>query len=413
MKKLLSALALSLIFTVNVFGSELSVRHAALPQKGAMEEDGGHTYTFTYKNGNYGIVSVSDAVYAYVYDTKNNPVLTKKINIVEKKFGGYYFDGSCHYILMGTDNESCSSSRTVYKLLKFNSSFNKMSTTTVKGGQIFAKDIFLNGGTANIKVDGNYLFINDVVTEYKYENNFYKNNRSYVYDATSMKYITSVGGIALSRNEGVRSEVKQNFSAADDEKFYFAVNSNDGIGLFYIDPTDNESLGNHSVAPLVDTNLSAYEPATYLRKSAKNEDVDLFGLEVGEGCVVSVERVRTVIDNGTADKLLISYIDKGQIGDIVPSTINLAEDSGIENVKIKKLADNDIVVMWEDSKEVVNYCHLDGGGQPVGEVKKIHSAELTGDMPYFDQDGVISWAEMVNDIDYTLYKYNPNYVVQQ
>lgn len=406
MRKLILTVVLAMLFAVNVFGGELVAVNSTLSVTGVMDEDGGHTFTYATSTGGYGIINVGEDIYIDIFSKDGVLEGSKKINNTEEKFGGYLYDGTYHYFLFGNDNPNCSSSTTVYKLVKYNQSFNKMNTLTFKGGQIYAKEVFLsNDGLCDMRVEGNYLFINDVVSEYRYENKYYKNNRSLVIDKNTFKLKAGIGGMSLSKSSTGRDEVLSSMSVFDDNKYYFAVQLKSGINLFEVDPDDTESLGEHSIKNLASSQLSSYYSDTIMTNAKNMGSIELKGFVAGESdfIVVGTEDNPDAEEGGT--RIFVSRVSKNQMGVISPSTEAVSEYEDIENVKVIKLSSTDILIMWQKDG-VINLRHIDGSGKATGGVKKIYGAELGTTAPYVAADNkYMVWTYMVNDDDFAFYKY--------
>ncbi|MCD7777861.1 MAG: hypothetical protein LUH47_05085 [Clostridiales bacterium] len=374
-----------------------------------MDEDGGYTYTYsgTYE---YGIINVGENIYVDTYQTDGTYKETHKINIVDEKFGGYVYDGSNHYFLFGNDNLNCSGSTTIYKLIKYNQSFNKVSTLTLKGSQVYARQIFLGeNGLCDLRVDGEHIFINDVIQEYRYENKYYQNNRSYVINKNTMKCENSIGGISLGKTGKTRDEVSANMSAADDNKYYFAVSMTNGIELVEVDPSDNESTGKHTVKNLANSALSSYSSDTTMTSFKNRDGVKLVDFEAGESnfIVIGTEYGydTTEEDSDYGTRIFVSTISKTQVGVLTPVTTGITDYGNISNVKAVKLSSEDIMLMWQDGDRIT-YCHLDGEGKLNGEIKRIYGAEMGITNPYYNSKSErVVWVYMVNDDDYTYYSF--------
>lgn len=411
MKKILLTVILCFSFIFNVYASELKVSNQTLSQTGVMDEDGGYTFTYSGRY-EYGIINVGENIFIDTFKSDGTFKETKKINIVDEKFGGYVYDGSNHYFLFGNDNSNCSGSTTIYKLVKYNQSFNKVNTLTLKGSQVYARQIFLGkNGLCDLKIDGDYIFINDVIQEYRYENKYYQNNRSYVVNKNTLKCTNTIGGISLGKTGSTRNEVSANMSAVYDNKYYFAVNLTNGIELFEVDPSDNESTGNHTVKNLANSALSSYSGDTTLASSKGRTNVELVGFEAGESNFIAIgtEYGRDTTDDESEEgtRIFISSISKNQIGVLTPVTETLTDYGDISNVHTIKISSTDIMLMWKESGRI-SYCHLDGEGKLNGTIKRIYGAELGIGSPYFNSDdSSIVWAYMVNDDDYAYYSFGP------
>ncbi|MCD7854808.1 MAG: hypothetical protein LUG66_04220 [Clostridiales bacterium] len=408
MRKLFLTLVLAAAFTVNAFGAaELAVDNSTLSTTGVMDEDGGHTFTYyVEKTGSYGIINVGGDIYVDMFSSDGTFQENKKINITDEKFGGYAYDGTYHYFIFGNDNPSYSPSTTVYKLVKYNQSFNKVNSVTFRGSQIYAKEVFMGAdGLCDMRVDDNFIFINDVVTEYKYENNFYQNNRSLVLNKNTLKTEADVGGISLNKLSKGRDSVLRNMSALDDGKFYFALELSSGINLFEVDPTDSESLGIHAITSLAKSALSAYYSDSIMTKASEMGETELKGFIAGENKFIAVGTEKSKDSDDDSTRIFVSTVSKSQMGVINPVTTAITDYGEIENVKVVEVSDTDIMVMWQTNGGI-SYCYLDGNGDVKGGTKRIYGAELGTSDPYITGDGkYMVWSYLVNDDDFAFYKY--------
>lgn len=402
MKKIIFTVIIGLMLASNVFAAELDVQNETLTKSSVMDEDGGHTYTFVKPGGDHGIINVGEnRIVINVFSSEGVLRQEKTLSLNGSKFGGYITDGTYHYFLFGNDNPSCSESATIYKLVKYNQSFTKMSTASFKGYQILAKDIFLGeGGTADMRISDNLIFINDVVTEYKTENKYYKNNRSIIIDKNTFRYCAGIGGMALRTNDGIRNEVTRILSATDDDKYYFAVNSAEGIDVITVDPSDSSSLGAHTIQSISRTKLSAYYPDMTMVAPKSGTALTLDGFEVGKDSFITVGSEISY----TGRKLFVSTVSKKQIGGVKSKTVYLTDEGDISNIKTIKVSDDDIMIMWNEN-DIIHCICLDGKGALKTEEKQIFDVMLGNTLPFACDDGSLCWTYMINDDDFAFYTY--------
>ncbi|MCC8014489.1 MAG: hypothetical protein LIO87_04765 [Eubacterium sp.] len=409
MKKIILSLVMAVILSVNAFGAaELAVVNSTLSTTGVTDEDGGHTFTYYVdKTGAYGIINVGEDIYIDMFSSDGTLQESKKINITDEKFGGYAYDGTYHYFLFGNDNLSYSPSTTVYKLVKYNDSFNKVNSVSFRGSQIYAKEVFMGAdGLCDLRVDDSYIFINDIVTEYKYENKYYQNNRSIVLNKTTLKTQADIGGISLNKTSTGRETALRNMSALDDGKYYFALQLTNGISLFEVDPTDGESLGTHAITSLSKSGLSSYYGDCIMTKASEMGETELKGFIAGENKFIAVGTEKSKSSDDDTTRIFVSTVSKSQMGVINPTTKTITDYGDIENVKVVEISDSDIMVMWQTNGGI-SYCYLDGNGDLKGGTKRIYGAELGTTAPYITEDHkIMVWTYLVNDDDFAFYKYN-------
>lgn len=404
MKKLFLALILSLVFVSNAFGAEVNVLNGTLGEAGVTDEDGGHTYTFVKSNGEIGIINVGSIINANVFSPSGVLKLHKRIIITEEKFGGYIYDGTNHYFLFGNNNHNCAAAKTVYRVVKYNQSFNKMGSVSFNGNQVYAREVFCGeSGLADLRISANKLFINDVVQEYMTENNYYFNNRSFVLDKTNLKFLNGVGGMALKKTAKGRNSLSDNMSAEYDGKYYFAVSSDAGIEIIKLDPEDAANLGKHVVKKISSSNNAAYYSDMLVVSPKANTKINLDGFEAGSDSFVIVGDETT--SEGTG--IFVSAISKDQVGATKAKTENIVEAGNISDIKTVKVSDSDIIVFWKNDG-VLSYCHLNGKGEVTQKARKLFDTEIGDTLPYVAADGSLSWAYMVNNDDFALYTLTQN-----
>ncbi len=403
MKKIILSVLFCMLFAVNICAAEVSVINNSLSFD-PVTDSGEQTYTFVQKDGSVGIINETDGyLNVDIFDSMGRTLKeSKKIKITDGKLGGYAYDGTYHYLLFGSDNKDCRGSVTVYKLMKYDVSFNRTGTLILKGDQVYARDIFVSNEN-HLKLEGNKIFINDVVSEYRYENSYYKNNRSFVVDKNSMLLSFGVGGMTLGYNGGDRNEVLRSMSAIyDNNTYFFAVCSGQGIGLFKVDPEDPENRAEHSVMNISKSNLNAYIPEGILYKPRKGETVDMKGFETTDSGVAAIGTV----DNSAVTKLFVSTVPASQYDSMEGTVQYLDEGVEIKNVTVRKISDNDILVMWSNM-DTINYCHINKSGNVSTDsgTKKIFGCDLPkkGYTYYAAENGVV-WATLYDEREFSVFK---------
>ena len=138
MKKLLLVIIFSMAFSVNAAAGQMKAINNTLSFDPVKPGNDGITYSFVQSDNCPGIINIAeDYAYIDVFDSSGIKLeKSEKIKLTESKVGGYAFDGSYHYFLLGNDNQDCRDSITVYKVVKYDTSFNKMGTCIIKGSMV-------------------------------------------------------------------------------------------------------------------------------------------------------------------------------------------------------------------------------------------------------------------------------------
>ncbi len=404
MKKIILSVIFCMIFTANIFASELNVINNSLsfyPQLGSDEQ----SYAFIQRDGSPGIINVADGyINVDIFDAAGRKLKeNKKIKLTAEKVGGYAYDGNYHYILLGNDNPDSRGSVTVYNVLKYDLTFKRVGSLMIKGDQVYASKVF-NSNENHLKLEGNVLFINDVVTEYKYSSDYYKNNRSFVIDKNSMQLTFGVGGMRLGFKDVYRYEVNRTKACVfDNNTYYFAISNGESVGLIRIEKNDMDARAEHAVVSLSKSGLEAYTPEGTLVRTISGQDVDLAGLEATKSTIIGVGTV----DNGSTAKLYVSTVSADQYADMEGAVKYIDEGEDISNVTVKKISNDDILIMWENGG-IANYCHLNASGKVItdGGMKKMYGADLPkSGYTYLTPDGRSCWTVLYDDKEFSVFKF--------
>lgn len=115
--------------------------------------------TFRTTDGKYmrtQYVKSVDKVAVEYYDNNFGITARKEISLEYPIFGGVYSDGDYNYILTGQKNPEENNECVVYAITKYDSTWKKIATATLKGADTY---IPFDAGSARFAMSGKYLLI--------------------------------------------------------------------------------------------------------------------------------------------------------------------------------------------------------------------------------------------------------------
>ena len=138
-------------------------------------------------DGNNGMIRVEytdDQVIAENYDLNGKMQSQKSIAMELNRFGGFYFDNSCYYLVFGQENDEESNSKEVIRIVKYDVNWNRMGAASVYGANTV--DPFHSGSLRMISY-GNNLIIRTSHLMYKTDDGYrHQANLTICVDTSSM-----------------------------------------------------------------------------------------------------------------------------------------------------------------------------------------------------------------------------------
>ena len=163
--------------------------------------------SYIYQNGdNFVVIRVTDKVYITTYDEDFRKLSEKTVGFELPIFGGFYSGEAFNYMVFGQNNTEEDANKEVYRVVKYDKSFNKISQASVIGSQCHTINPFAHGSTAMAEY-GNQLTVHTARKRFKSDDGLnHQSQFTIVLDTTTM---TPVNNLKLFQDNHVSHSFNQ------------------------------------------------------------------------------------------------------------------------------------------------------------------------------------------------------------
>ncbi|MGO4110932.1 hypothetical protein [Paenibacillus sp. YAF4_2] len=336
------------------------------------------------------------------YDSQYRLVAQKRFDNELPLFGGFYSDAKSYYVAYGQENHEENDNKEVIRIVRYDKSFNRISSVSVKGGESFTTVPF-DAAAGRMTENGDTLVFHTSRERYTTEDGLnHQSQLTIIVDTSKMKVINDLGRFQS-------NHVSHSF----DQYVLF-----DGSDLVLLDHGD------------------AYPRSIVLHKGdgTTYEETDLFkipgaiganttGVSIG-GFEMSASNYITTMNTIDHSKVIeyTSYEMKGlpvDRRDIILTLLPRSnmQASAVKTVKVAsyttselfasipklvKINDDKLIVMWQEfTKEGkpsgLKYVYIDGNGNVLGAIQSLDHFLLSDSQPIVINNQVV-WYVNVDGI---------------
>ncbi len=151
--------------------------------------------SFIYQDGdNLVIVRATDKVYVASYNKDYQKISEKTVNFELPIFGGFYSGEAFNYMVFGQNNTEESTTKEVYRIVKYDKDFNKISQASIVGSQCHTVYPF-DAGSLSMAESGNELTVHTSRERFTSDDGLrHQSQFTVVLDTTTM---TPTNGLSL------------------------------------------------------------------------------------------------------------------------------------------------------------------------------------------------------------------------
>lgn len=365
-----------------------------------------------YKSGDkFYVVRVSDNgnLEIYSFDSKLNYKGKKTVKLGQYDlYGGFYagIDGN-FYVAVGYFNNKEQDSKTVIKVMQYDSKWKLKKTAKIKGNAVNGfKGIYkpFEAGSCRMDMSGSTLYIHTARLMYKHDDGLHhQSNITFEIDTKTMKY--------KSAQDSYSSHSFNQFVKFKDNCLYLA-NHGDAyprsihVSMIKNYGSDNEEKITTDVLELLGATGDNYTGATIGGMEVGSDNVLICGTaqphkdkikgvtgfgtyKNKKGLSVSLKHnvYLTVVDRDTGKSKHI-WLTKNN-----PKSSNIM----VGNTRMVKLSDNRFAILYQTTngtKKTLNYVVVDNNGKKIYG-KKYSGYVMTGDSQPILYKGYIQWVSVV------------------
>gem|GEM_PF-1769176 len=341
---------------------------------------------------------------AEYYDSDYNAVSTKTISMELTKFGGFFASGSNYYILTGQDNDNESNTVECFRLTKYDTSWNRLSSCSVKNCNTCSPFNNYNenkymGKTASFAISGNKLVVRTCHISYKCgdDNNNAQSNMVMLFDVSSMTLLDKMDEMGV-ETQGYVSHSFAQYAQIDNNHIIGADIGNAyprGVMISYYKNDISSGKFNDG-----ETDFCNYTVPIQFASYLGDPEIKatLGGLETtSSGSLVAGTSInQSNFSSGKTYNVFVCSASKYAEDCSVNWLTSNAEGSGsCTNVHLVKINSNKFAVIWQYNGNSIQYTFVDGSGQSLSKVYTEAGYVNTCD-PIYDNGKVLIF---IDDVD--------------
>lgn len=358
-----------------------------------------NTYMQNNGDGTFFVLDASDPqdhnIYIDTYDSKTFALLnSQKIAYELEKFGGFFAGDTYYYMVFGQSNTEENDSKEVYRIVKYDKSFQKIDSCSITGGESYTTIPF-DAGSLRMAESGNELTVHTTRQRYTTPDGLnHQSQLTIILDTDTMQVKNDLGefqsnhvshsfnqfaqydngtlvlvdhGDAYPRSVVLNQKSGSNFSETDLLEIPGAIGANcTGVTVGGFEISDNNYLvAINSIDHTKVTNYDSY---------------NMEGLETDERDIKLLVCDKT--SKQVQEMTFTDYIDQNKLG----STPYLV-----------KVNDDRFVLMWEEfiytgnnaQHNGVKYVEIDGDGNALSSVQHNQNISLTSCPPIIIDNQII------------------------
>lgn len=370
------------------------------------------SYICENSDGTLTVVDVSDsAVSASIYSQSFELVSPIQIQLGFELpiFGGFYGGEKYNYIVFGDTNADEDDSKTVYKIVKYDKSFNRLGGISITGGECFTTVPF-DAGTVSMSESGSELVIHTARERYKSADGFnHQSQLTIIVNTDTMKVTNSLalyqenhvshsfnqfvlhdGGtrVLLDHGDAYPRSIVMHKQTADgySELNLFAIPGAIGANCTGVTLGGFTASENNYIAAINTIDHS---------KATEYGSYTITGIDNDERDIVLLITAKDNTDEANVRRVyLTDYAGKGKLG----STPYLI-----------KMRDGIFAVLWEEYAysgssavfSAVKYAVVDENGSLLCDIGSLTNSRLSADcIPVFSEDRIVWYINSSSSRDF-------------
>ena len=344
---------------------------------------------FYKESGKYYMVNHEDnKIYIDIYNANMKKISSKTIDDELSLFGGFYSGEKYNFIVYGKSYSS--SDKETYRIVKYDKSFNRISSLSIDGDKTYTKKPFESGTSSFAEKNNTLIFYTA-----RLRMDGHQSNITLRINVSDMTVADNYYGTVSSPNNHV-SHALRSIVQTDNDGSEIYANLSDGYpccGVSIINLNNEGYLSSPGVSNIYYTVVDSpdYVPGEvteYLQNQSNETNAEVNGLTVTDNAYI--------VTGVFYDNVFVGAVDKktGAITKTKLTNYNEYSEYGIaQESKLIQIDRNTSVVLWQsnvDGIASVHYVKVDKDGKIKGKIKTAFNALLSDCQPIYDEDK-ISW----------------------
>lgn len=359
------------------------------------------TVTSYLVNNNDQTVSVIEANEKLTIETYNNTyeLIDKKSVAFELPlFGGFYSGEKYNYVAFGQDNREENDNKEVIRIVRYDKSFNRVDSVSIKGGESYTVEPF-DAGSGRMAENGNTLVFHTSRTRYTTEDKLNHQSQLTIIVNTSTMTVTNDMGrfqknhVSHSFDQYVLFDGNDHVLVDHGDAYPRSIVLNKGDGNTY-NEVDLFNIPGKIGANATGVSIGGLEMSANNYIIAMNTIDHSLVKEYTSFDLVGLERERRDI--------ILSVIPKGNLTSDSARTITLASyvnnNLNVASIpKLVKISEDKMMVLWQefdndDQPGNLRYVIVDGEGKATGNINTIKHFALSESNPIMVGDKIVWYA---------------------
>ena len=331
---------------------------------------------------------------------------TKSLNAELPLFGGFYCGSNNYYLVFGQQNTSDSDSVEVLRVVKYNKSWSRVSSVSVKGANTY---IPFDAGSLRMTETGGKLYIHTCHEMYaSSDGTHHQANMTFVIDESSMQVVDSYYDVMNIAQAGYVSHSFNQFVQTDGQ-YVYRVDHGDAnpraISITKCDVNGKITSVEYTL-PISLRNVTGYNPT----------GASVGGFELSsDKCLIAgnvVDYTKSSVSYGSIRNIFVSVTDKELNSNKVVWITKYTDSQKITvyTPQLIKMGDDQFLLMWEEYNAATGNTYakavtIDDDGNQTSDII-LTSTRLSDCQPIKCSDGLIRWYVTDNGSP-TIYALNP------
>lgn len=359
------------------------------------------TVTSYLVNNNDQTVSVIEAnkeLTIETYNEKYELIANKSIAFELPLFGGFYSGEKYNYIAFGQDNREENDKKEVIRIVRYDKSFNRIDSVSIKGGESYTVEPF-DAGSGRMAERGDMLVFHTSRTRYTTEDKLNHQSQLTIIVNTSTMTVTNDMGrfqknhVSHSFDQYVLFDGNTHVLVDHGDAYPRSIALNKGEGTSYSE-VDLFNIPGKIGANTTGVSIGGFEISTANYIVAMNTidhslvreftSFDMVGLETDQrDIILSILPKTNVTSDSVKHITLAKYIGTNLIASIP---------------KLVKVTDDKMIVLWQEFDKNnhpgdLKYVLIDGDGNATGNINTIKNFALSESNPILVGDKIVWYTD--------------------
>lgn len=340
------------------------------------------SYLVNNSDGTVSVIEAGKEVVIETYNAKYELTATQKVAYELPLFGGFYSGVKYNYIAFGQENREEDNSKEVIRIVRYDKSFNRIDSVSVKGGESYTVVPF-DAASGRMAEQGDTLVFHTSRERYTTEDGLNHQSQLTIIVNTSTMSVTNNMGrfqknhVSHSFDQYVLFDGSSHVLVDHGDAYPRSIVLNKGDGTNYSE-VDLFQIPGRTGANATGVSVGGFE------MSAGNYIVAMNSID--HSLVKDYTSYEMVGLEKDQRDIMLSVLPKNSLASASVNQITLAKYVGTDRIasipKLVKVTDDKFMVLWQEFDKDnhpgdLKYVFIDGSGQAQGTIQTIKNFVLS------------------------------------